>query len=54
MVGQNGNFIILSYAGYYYVDKWKNSGCYQSASEEDINWERDEKNVMPSMYTVIR
>ena len=54
VVGPNGNFIILPSAGYYYVDKWKNSGCYQSASEEAINWEIDETNVMPSMYKVIR
>ena len=54
VVGPNGNFIILPSAGYYYVDKWKNAGCYQSASEEAINWEIDETNVMPSMYEVIR
>ena len=54
VLGPNGNFIILPSAGYYYVDKWKNSGCYQSASEEAINWEIDETNVMPSMYKVIR
>ena len=55
VVGPNGNFIILPSAGYYFGKRWISyAGCYQSASEEAINWEIDETNVMPIMYTVKR